>query len=151
MCQLENIDELPTALEVPRTLAGVAFVRAPMATGENHPLLVLYAEGMGGVTRTYSVIVTDKRHKTRVPIGNYPPVVPKESGVIPRPGGIEGMIIRDEGELAVRPILGDRHWCGSLRGPAGADCLTKKLKNHPLLAMQLNDLTRHIRRRWGLE
>lgn len=145
MCTLENIDQLTATLEVPRNVAGVAFVRAPEVVGRNFPLLVLFAEYIAPVTRTWSLQVTADQPVTRVKIGDYPPVVPNaESGVVPVRGGVDAYLNFDNDGLAKRQVVGDRHWCGSLTMAAGGERLMEKLRNHFVLDSQLNDLTRFI-------
>lgn len=145
MRSLENIDQLAATLEVPRTLAGIAFVRAPEVSRENFPLLVLYAERVGILTMTWSLTVTADQRVSRVIIGAYPPVIPKdESGVIAKPGGLDAFVPFDDGELSERKIPGERNWCGALSNSAGVTELQQRLRESAVLDARLNDLARLV-------
>jgi hypothetical protein len=147
---LKNIDQLTTTLEVPRTLAGLAFVRAPEAGGQNYPLLVLAADRAGILTRTWSFRVTADQRVARVAIGAFPPVVPDEAScVIARSGEMDAYMVFDDGQLADRKIAAERNWCGSLTHTDGAKDLVQSLRTSPVLDARLNDLARMVINRRG--
>lgn len=145
MRRLENIDQLATTLEVPRTRAGVAFVRAPDVICKNFPLLVLFADRVGILIKTWSFRVTADQRVSRVPIGAYPPVVPDDkSCVIARSDDIDAYEVFDDDQLSERKIAGERNWCGSLTHPDGAAELVRSLRASAVLDARLNDLSRII-------
>jgi hypothetical protein len=144
--RLQNIDQLPTTLQVPWTCDGVAFVRVPEVGGENYPLLVLAADRIGILTRTWSFRVTADQVVARVEIGAYPPVVPDEKScvIIARAGEIEAYEVYDDDQLSQRKIPDEKNWCGSLTNTAGATELVQTLRTSSALNARLNDLGRSI-------
>jgi hypothetical protein len=109
---LENVDDLDASLaavDYPR--AGVAIVRAPEAEGRNYPLFVLITEPVPPIVKTYSLAMSGRGG---LPVGKFPPVAEKCSGVIVSDNSVRASVVRySDRALAKRVIPDERHWCGS--------------------------------------